>query len=93
MFRVKPKTKKEEEIASSFKVGTSETVKIVSDYQISLTAPVESQTFKNSVKGDKGGKLVQSYSFTKILKPEMNQKELFGSLVGLSLKSIQILSK
>ena len=79
-FRVKPKTKTESEIANGFNVGTSETVKIVSDYQVCLTAPQDSNTFKNSIKGGKG-KLIQSYSFTKILKPELSQKDLFSSLV------------
>ena len=61
-------------------------MKIVSDYQISLTAPVESQTYKNSIKeslkSDKSkSKLIQSYSFTKILKPENSNQELFSNLV------------
>ena len=82
-YRVKPKTKKESEIATGFNVGTTDTVSIVSDYQVSLTAPAESQTFKNSVK-DGRGKLVQSYSFTKILKPELGQKDLFTQMVSFN---------
>ena len=52
----------------------------MSDYQVCLTAPQDSNTFKNSIKGGRG-KLIQSYSFTKILKPELSQKDLFSSLV------------
>ena len=57
----------------------------MTDYQISLTAPVESQTYKTSVKGEKG-RLIQSYSFTKILRPELGQQELFTSLVRPMVK-------
>ena len=66
-------------------MGTGDTVKIVTDHQISLTAPIESQTYKTSVKGEKG-RLIQSYSFTKILRPELGQQELFTSLVRPMVK-------
>ena len=87
LCRVKPKTKKEAEIAKGFNGGKGniDTVNIVTDHQISLTAPVESQTFKTSVKGGKG-RLIQSYSFTKILRPELGQQELFSSLVRPMVK-------
>ena len=66
-------------------MGTGDTVKIVTDHQISLTAPIESQTYKTSVKGEKG-RLIQSYTFTKILRPELGQQELFTSLVRPMVK-------
>ena len=39
----------------------------------------------HSVKGEKG-RLIQSYSFTKILRPELGQQELFTSLVRPMVK-------
>lgn len=61
-------TQKESEIANGFNEEPSETVKIVSDYQVCLTARQDSITFQNSIKGVvKGGKLIQNISFEKSL--------------------------
>ena len=83
--RVKPKTAQEKEIASGFrepdtKTGEpEETVLFPSEFQVNLTAPRDSQTYKNSVNGV--GKMKHHFTFSRILRPEVDQKEIFASLV------------
>ena len=86
MFRVKPKTAREKEIASGESdSGEGEpTVSFPSKFQVNLLAPKESQTYKNSVNGV--GKMKHHFTFSKILKPEVGQEEIFCSLVKPKVK-------
>ena len=87
-LRVKPRTDMELELVrenSGDKDDTPEhIVKIETDYQIALNAPKESQAYKNSVNGM--GKMTHRYTFTKIFKPETDQKEIFSSIVCPKVK-------
>ena len=87
---MKPRTAKEKEIASGVtdgdpKAGEGDpTVFIPSNFQINLLAPKESQTYKNSVNGT--GKMKHHFTFSKILKPDVGQEEIFCSLVKPKVK-------
>lgn len=85
-LRVKPKTAKEKTIATdqSDLDGGGNTVSILSNFQVDLLAPKESQTFKNSVNGV--GKMKHHFTFSKIIRPEVGQKEIFSSLVQPKLQ-------
>ena len=82
-LRIKPKTLEETALSSSSAVAeetNDDMVKIESSYQVALTAPKESHTFKNCVNGS-GGKLTHRYSFTHIFSPATDQSELFQEMV------------
>ena len=88
-LRVKPQTEEEKQIwetskmrkrASMEEEGDLENmVKIESGHQVAITAPRESNTYKNSMNG--AGKLVHRYTFTRIFPPHTEQQELFTSMV------------
>ena len=90
LVRVKPITAQEKEIASGFREADSksgegeETVHFPSEFQVNLTAPRDSQTFKNSVNGV--GRMQHHFTFSRILKPQVGQTEIFASLVCPKVK-------
>ena len=51
---------------------------------MNLTAPRDSQTYKNSVNGV--GKMKHHFTFSRILKPDEGQEEIFASLVCPKVK-------
>ena len=87
--RVKPKTAQEKEIATGFsreprdpKSGEEKeenTVLFPSEFQVNLSAPRDSQTFKNSANGV--GQMRHHFTFSRIIKPEVGQQEIFRDLV------------
>ena len=89
-LRVKPQTEEEKQICEASKVrkrasmeeeeeDLDKIVKIESSHQVAVTAPRESNTYKNSMNG--AGKLIHRYTFTRIFPPETEQQELFTSMV------------
>ena len=54
---------------------------IESSHQVAVTAPKDSNTYKNSVNGAAGSKLTHRFTFTKIFPPETEQKEIFTEMV------------
>ena len=89
--RVKPETAQEKAIAAGFSrdpdsqsVEGEETVLFPTEFQINLTAPRDSQTFKNSLNGV--GKMKHHFTFSKIIKPDVGQEEIFRDLVCSKVK-------
>ena len=88
-LRVKPQTEEEKQIWETSKTrkrasmeeeeDPESMVKIESGHQVAVTAPRESNTYKNSMNG--AGKLVHRYTFTRIFPPQTEQQELFTSMV------------
>ncbi len=54
-------------------------VRIESEHQVAVTAPRESNTYKNSMNG--AGSLVHRHAFTKIYPPATSQQDLFADMV------------
>ena len=78
-LRIKPRTLEESALTQEDAAATEDMVKIESAYQVALTAPKESHTYKNSMNG--GGKLTHRYSFTQIFAPQTDQSGLFQEMV------------
>ena len=88
-LRVKPQTEEENQIWEASKMrkrasmeeeeDLEKMVKIESSHQVAVTAPRESNTYKNSMNG--AGKLVHRYAFTRIFPPQTEQQKLFTAMV------------
>ena len=78
-----------------------ETVKIENEHQVALLAPPSSQTYKNSINGSGAITtrfvfvvififlmqfIIRRFAFSKVLKPEISQKEIFTELVCPKMK-------
>ena len=68
--------------------GEEATVLFPSEFQVNLTAPRDSQAYKNSLNGV--GQMKHHFTFSRIIKPDVGQKEIFQDLVRAKVKDFLV---